>query len=129
MRTGVFGQKGHVHFTLGRPLNSLINAVDWAQVEESKRIEQLCHLIDHEIHRNYQLYPINYIAWDKLEGTTAHSKYYTADDWQRTEAYIQEQISRIEMPNGVAIDSAYIEYCLLEMYANPARNFAMAHQS
>lgn len=128
MRTGVFGQKGRVQFSIGRPLADLVQTINWTEIEEPKRIEQICYLIDNEIHRNYKLYPINYIAWDRLESSKAHNAFYTKDDQRVVEEYIQRQISRIEMPENIVLDQAYIEHCLLEMYANPARNFVAAHR-
>lgn len=80
-------------------------------------------LIDREIHRNYRLYPGNYVACDLLEGTTRFAGHYTEADRQRFEAYLQQQLERIRLPQK---DDSFLRRCLLTMYANPALNHQKA---
>ena len=75
--------------------------------------------IDEEIFRRYRLYPSNYVALDELEGTTAHAAHYTAEQKAQFDAYIAQQMDKIDLPNK---DEAYLRERLLTMYANPARN-------
>lgn len=122
MRTGVMGYKGRVVFTLGRPLNALIEAYDWDTVAESDRPEAVAAIMDKEIHRNYTLYPANYIAWDRLTAKDEHTQHYTHEDVATFDAYLAKQLSRITMPEGYEADEAFLTSRILEMYANPAIN-------
>ena len=79
----------------------------------------LAERIDREIHRNYVLYPCNYIALDELNGDSANAAHYTAADKQRFDAYLSGQLAKIQIPNK---DEAYLRERMLTMYANPARN-------
>ncbi len=128
MKTGVFGYKGRVVFTLGRPLNELLQGCDLTDTPEANRAEVLAQLLDGEIHRNYTLYPSNYIAWDRLTGDNAHASEYSEEDVRTFDAYLQQQLSRITMPEGYTADYDFLEKRILEMYANPAINF-MATQN
>lgn len=128
MKTGVFGYKGRVVFTLGRPLNELLQGCDLTDTPEANRAEVLAQLLDREIHRNYTLYPSNYIAWDKLSGDNAHASRYSEEDVRTFDTYLQQQLSRITMPEGYTADYDFLEKRILEMYANPAINF-MATQN
>lgn len=122
MKTGVLGNKGHVTFTMGRPLNTLLEGYLFEGIEEGRRAEVVADIMDREIHRNYTLYPINYIACDRLSGQKAHSDKYTAEDEALFDKYIQERISLIEMPLGYDRDDTFLTARLLEMYANPTIN-------
>lgn len=127
MRTGVMGYKGRVSFSLGRPLAHLVERVDWAQYPEAEHVEVVARLIDEEIHRHYRLYPGNYIALDLLEGgALADSTLYSREDIATFEGYLAQQLARIEMPEGVVADTTFLRERLLEMYANPTRNYLRA---
>lgn len=126
MKTGVFGYKGRVTFTMGQPLNTLLEGYSFEGIEEGRRAETLAQIMDAEIHRNYTLYPINYIAWDRLSGTRVHSDKYSAEDERIAEEYISKQLSSIIMPEGYETDIPFLTERLLEMYANPAINHSKA---
>ena len=81
-----------------------------------------CHVrrIDQELHRHYRLYPCNYIALDLLEGGNAHHQYYTQQDVQRFEQYLQGQLDKIKIPDK---DVPFLRERMLTMYANPVRNY------
>jgi hypothetical protein len=68
MLTGLQGKKGRVHITFGRPLNELLDLNEGIS-NQNDWIKWLAGLIDTEIHRNYHLWPTNYIAYDLLYGT------------------------------------------------------------
>ena len=81
--------------------------------------------MDQELHRNYRLYPCNYIALDMLEhaGASADSNHYTSADVERFEQYLQGQLAKITIPNK---DEAFLRERMLTMYANPLRNYLKA---
>ena len=79
--------------------------------------------MDEQIFKNYRLYPGNYVALDLLENSTAHQAEYTAEDKAKLEKYMAGQLAKIDLPNK---DEAYLRERILEMYANPVRNYLAA---
>ena len=116
MRTGIQGWKGRVTFHIGRPLSQLLPA-DASELS----VEELASLMDAEIHRHYVLYPLNYVAYDELEGTDS-SKHYTPEERAEALRYIEARLQLVQLPEGLEPDKAFLRHCLLTMYANPLRN-------
>ena len=77
--------------------------------------------MDAEIHRHYVLYPLNYVAYDELEGTDS-SAHYTAEERAEALRYIEARLQLVQLPEGLAPDKAFLRHCILTMYANPLRN-------
>lgn len=122
MRTGLFGYKGHVHFQASSCINDELAKLD----RSLPKVELFAHissLIDKQIHRNYRLYPGNYVAHDLLSGSAKFASKYTFDEKQRFESYIEKQIGQIEIPNK---DTPFLREKLLIMYANPLTNQLVA---
>ena len=120
MKTGIFGQKGHVHYQTGRPVNEWIDTL--SNLSEKEFFQTLALRIDREIHRNYRLYPCNYVAADLLKaGEESYGEIgaYTSADKARFEAYLDQRIAMVNMPNK---DEAFLRERLLTMYANPVFN-------
>lgn len=117
MRTGILGYKGRVHYHCGTPVNQWIGEL--ADLPRKDFFTALSRRIDREIHAGYRLYPCNYIAVDKLEGTNTYADHYNDKDIQRFEEYLAGQLAKIEIPNK---DKAFLRERLLTMYANPVRN-------
>lgn len=117
MRTGILGYKGRVHYHCGTPVNQWIGEL--ADLPRKDFFIALSRRIDREIHAGYRLYPCNYIAVDKLEGTNTYADHYNDKDIQRFEEYLAGQLAKIEIPNK---DKAFLRERMLTMYANPVRN-------
>ena len=118
MKTGIFGQKGHVHYQTGRPVNEWIDEL--SGLEEKEFYEALALRIDREIHANYRLFPGNYVAADLLSGTPTHANRYTHQEELTFEKYLKERIALVDLPNR---DDAFLRERLLTMYANPLINY------
>ena len=88
--------------------------------------EQIAEHIDHEIHRNYLLYPQNYIALDMIQNTKMYADHYTEDDFDNFEEYIASRLALIDIENK---DEAYLRRCLLTQYAYPTRNYLTATET
>ena len=131
MKTGILGQKGHVHYQTGRPVNEWIDTL--AELPEKEFFQALAQGIDTEIHRNYRLYPGNYVAADLLASShevqeslkpyKSHETHYSSGDKAAFEAYLTERISKINLPNK---DEHFLRERLLTMYANPVFNLEQA---
>lgn len=118
MQTGIFGYKGHVHYHAAPCLDEYLDSLD-LDMPKQDIYNKIAAYIDQQIHRNYRLYPGNYVALDMLEETEAYTDQYTAEDKAKFEKYIQGQLAKIDLPNK---DEAYLKERLLTMYANPVRN-------
>ena len=118
MQTGIFGYKGHVHYHAAPCLDEYLDSLD-PDMPKQDIYNKVAAYIDQQIHRNYRLYPGNYVALDLLEGTEAYTDQYTAEDKAKFEKYIQGQLAKIDLPDK---DEAYLKERLLTMYANPVRN-------
>jgi hypothetical protein len=117
MKTGIFGYKGRVRYHCGTPVNTWIEELK--DLPRQEFFATLSQRIDRELHRNYTLYPCNYIALDELEGTSGHADHYTEKDKERFEQYLAAQMAKINIPNK---DEAFLRERMLTMYANPTRN-------
>ena len=121
MRTGIFGDKGRVHYHLGTPVNEWMADLDGQP--KGAFFHQLAERIDHEIHAGYHLYHGNYVALDLLNGDTAQAGHYTAEDKARFEEYLDGQVAKVDLPDK---DEPFLRECILNMYANPLRNYLHA---
>lgn len=119
MRTGVMGYKGQVHYHCAPCIDDYLDSLS-PDIPKTQIHDMVAAHIDEEIHRNYRLYPNNYVAMDLLAGSDAYAANYTAEDKERFEQYVATQIEKIDdVPNK---DDAYLRERILTMYANPARN-------
>ena len=122
MKTGIFGYKGRVRYTCGAPVNAWVDELK--DLPKTEFYKALAERMDKEIHRNYVLFPCNYIALDELNGDAANASHYTEADKQRFDAYLSGQLAKIQLPDK---DEPYLRERLLTMYANPLRNQLAAH--
>ena len=118
MQTGIFGYKGHVNYHAAPCLDEYLDSLD-PDMPKQDIYNKVAAYIDQQIHRNYRLYPGNYVALDMLEGTEAYTDQYTAEDKAKFTKYIQGQLAKIDLSDK---DEAYLKERLLTMYANPVRN-------
>ena len=132
MKTGIMGRKGHIHYQTGRPVSTWIDELleamqqpgtDGQMPTEKDFYIMLARRIDREIHRNYRLFPGNYVAADLLAGSPTHAAHYTHKEKLDFQQYIKSRIDLVELPNK---DEAFLRERLLTMYANPVLNHEAA---
>lgn len=117
METGILGNKGRVHFTIGNRINDRLAELD-PNKDKNELFAEVANIIDKEIYRHYRFYPCNYVAYDLLHGTR-FSDHYGLKDKKEFEAYLQGQLDKIDIPNK---DEAFLRRMILEMYTNPLVN-------
>ncbi|MBQ9667219.1 MAG: acyltransferase [Prevotella sp.] len=117
MRTGILGYKGRVAYRCAEPVNAWLDELE--ALPKNEFFAALARRIYQAIHRRYVLYPGNYVAADLLSGTPEFASHYTAADRERFEAYLQQQLSKITLPQK---DEPFLRERMLTMYANPLRN-------
>lgn len=122
MQTGITGYKGRVHYHCAPCIDGWLGQLD-PGMPKTEVFDAIAEHIDREIHRNYRLYPSNYIALDLLRGRADNAGMYTAGDKAGFEKYIAGQLGKIDIPDK---DEAFLRERMLTMYANPAINFMKA---
>ena len=118
MKTGIFGFKGHMHYQVSAPIDAEIAALD-SSVPRNLFLDQVAQIIDRHIFKGYRIYPCNRIALDMLRGDNAQAAYYTEEQKQAFQTYLEGQLAKIDIPNP---DWDYLKERILTMYANPLIN-------
>ncbi len=119
MRTGIFGWKGRIIFTVTPCINNELNAIAAATSVRNEQVVLTAECIDRHIHKNYAIFANNKIAYDLLTDTPRFSADYTSTEKSDFIDYINGQIDKIEIENK---DIPFLRSRLVEMYANPLRN-------
>ncbi|MDD7317224.1 MAG: 1-acyl-sn-glycerol-3-phosphate acyltransferase [Prevotella sp.] len=125
MKTGIMGFKGHIHYHCAPCIDEFLAQLP-AETPKTDFFNIVAAHIDREIHRNYRIYPANYIAADMLDETSQKffsAGKYSADERRQFEDYLQGQIAKIDIP-GKDVD--FLRERMLTMYANPLRNHIAA---
>lgn len=125
MQTGLTGYKGRVHFQPAPCLNEELAQLD-RSLSKPELYKKVATMIDHNIYRNYRMYPCNYVAHDLLEGNHAFESHYSKEEKEKFELYIKGQLDKIEFPHK---DIPFLYEKLLQMYANPLKNHLLALES
>ena len=118
MKTGIFGFKGHLHYQVSAPIDNEIAALD-SSVPRNQFLDQVAQIIDRHIFEGYRIYPCNRIALDMLRGDNAEAVYYTPQQKQAFQDYLDGQLAKIDIPNP---DWDFLKERILTMYANPLIN-------
>lgn len=117
MKTGILGQKGHIHYHMSPCINEWID--EYAELPAAEFFSAVAKRMDSYIHQGYHLFPCNYIADDMLSGSRRHQEHYTPKDEQRFLQYLQQRLDMIDIPGK---DEDFLRERILTMYANPLRN-------
>lgn len=121
METGLLKHKGRVHFSICKEINPalepLLDSTDKVEI-----IRHACAIIDKEIHSGYKIYPVNYYAYDKLEGTSEYAGEYTAEQARTYEEYFNGQLDKVRLEDVTKEEREFMLEAMLKMYANPLRN-------
>ena len=124
MRTGIFGYKGRVHYCAAAPVNTWIDSL--ADLPKADFFKALAEGIDRAIHAGYLITPGNCVAADELAGEERYvGKGYTPEQKAAFDKYIVERLALIDLPNK---DEAFLRRMMLEMYANPLKNYEAARR-
>lgn len=121
MEIGLLGFKGEIHFAFGECINDKLEPIKI--LDKKEQLESIAQIIDREIHKNYKIYPINYIALDLLNNEDRFKDKYTEEQVSTFKEYINNQLDKIEIPNK---DVPFLKSKLLEMYSNTLKNYLEA---
>ncbi len=121
METGLLQFKGKVHFQLTPRINTKLDQLGDFK-DNNTAAKYVGCLIDQAIHRSYEIFVINYVAYDMLHNTTRFSRFYTEEQKADTIDYFNKQLSKVDVPDLTAEERDFMMEMMLSMYANPLKN-------
>ena len=119
MQTGIMGYKGRIHYHCGECVDDFLANID-PTTGKTEVYELLAKHMDQSIHSNYMMYAGNYVALDLYNNDDNNAHKYTAEEKMRFEKYLAGQLAKIDIPGK---DEEFLRTKILEMYANPAKNY------
>jgi len=125
MKTGVMGYKGKVVYTLAGEISEEIQQLASTITNRNELVSATAALIDSHIYRNYSIFNVNKIAFDLLEQSNRFASEYSLMEKLDFEKYLGKQIEKIDLDNK---DVDFLMIKLLEMYANPLKNYLSVTQ-
>ena len=114
MLTGLSDYKGRVHFHIAQLTGEELDSLNTLP-SNGNRIEKLAAIIDDKIHKNFKLWPNNYIAYDLLHSVNKFSQFYTPEE---KENFIQIMTQKMDKLEG---NLSMLNNIFLEIYANPVK--------
>lgn len=121
METGLLQFKGKVHFQMTPRINAKLDQIGDFKDNNTAARYVGC-IIDQAIHRSYEIFPVNYVAYDELHQSSRFSRFYTPEQKEETLAYFNKQLSKVDIPDLSEEERNYMMEMMLVMYANPLKN-------
>lgn len=125
METGILQFKGHVHFAVCECINPALEELRDV-TDKVEIVRRVCAIIDREIHTAYKFFPLNYIAYDRVNHTDRFASEYTAGDVEQFDDYLNKQIDKVDLPDITPEERAFMIDAVTDMYANPLKNYLKA---
>ena len=123
MEIGMLGKKGRVNISIGDSISSRLEEYLTSESPRSQVLKMACRLIDNTIHSGYHIYPINYIAYDLLEGDNRWHDLYSEEELEKANDYWDSQLDKLENKEQFTEDDLiYMRRMMWTMYANPLKN-------
>ncbi len=115
---GVMGQKGRVHYAIGKAMNEAIDKLD-TELPKNEFLQLLATTIDVEIFKNFRLWPNNFLAWNRLNQSNRFSaKYDAAAEWE-FDNHIAQMLKKLQSLHG---NEEEIIRLFISLYAQPLQN-------
>ena len=121
METGLLRFKGKVHFQLTPRINGKLDEIGEFS-DNNRAAHHVGCLIDQAIHRSYQIFEINYVAFDILNNTTRFASKYTPEKKEEMVNYWNSQLDKVDLPDITPEEREYMWEMMLTMYSNPLKN-------
>lgn len=110
---GALGFKKRIHIEAAPLDPSIYDKIEKEAQSDNEKLKRLASEIDKSIHRQYKLWPSNYIAYDLYHNTTQYASHYDEKELRHFERRLERRVNK---ENQLEIDS------FLLMYANPVIN-------
>lgn len=121
METGMLQPKGRIHFQVDECINPKLEPL-LDDNDRTEVVKKICSMIDCSIHSGYKIYPINFIAFDLLDGKGVYKDKYTSEQETDFKDYIETQLEKVNLPDMSSLDRKFMKDIMLKMYANPLKN-------
>lgn len=121
METGLLQFKGKVHFQLTPRINSKLDQIGDFK-DNNKAAKHVGCLIDQAIHRSYEIFEINYIAFDMLHATDRFARKYTPEKKEEIVEYFNRQLDKVDLDDVTPDEREFMWEIMLTMYSNPLKN-------
>lgn len=125
METGILQFKGHVHFAVCECINPALEELRDV-TDKVEIVRRVCAIIDREIHTAYKFFPLNYIAYDRVNHTDRFASEYTPQDVEQFDAYLNKQIDKVDLPDITPEERTFMIDAVTDMYATPLKNYLKA---
>ncbi len=113
--TGIKQPKGRIHLAFGKPINEEIDQISEG-LNENEKIKCVTALIDRQIHQNYYLNAVNYIAYDLSNQTNRFEEHYNASEKESFINYIDSKIVSLKGEPDI------LKKIFIALYANPVES-------
>lgn len=121
MEIGLIGYKGNVHFTVSPCINPMLDDLV-GETDKNVLFDRICRSFDRNIHLGYEIFPVNYISYDRVNATDRFADKYTKEDVEKFDAYIDRQLAKVKVEDITPEEYAFMRETVLKMYANPLIN-------
>jgi len=118
MMQGIMGFKGNVHVAFGEALSEDGNPAT-SELPYNDWVKGVAEKIDRQIYSHYKLWKSNYMAYDILRNGNTFSNKYSSKEKEEFINLINKRTEAV--PEH--LDRAEIMAILLNIYANPVKNF------
>lgn len=115
IKQGIFGQKGRIALTIGKPICDELDTIP-EDITNNDKLHYVCQFIDNQIYKYYHLFNNSYIAHDILHNNDTYKSRYTDEERRRFEQYLD--IKSI-IPD---VSPDVMRQNLLTIYATPVDN-------
>lgn len=113
--TGIKQPKGKIHLSFGKVIQEELPEINKTG-NDNEKIKQLTAQIDKQIHNDYQLNPVNYVAYDLAFQTNVFKNNYTLEEKSNFMKYVEEKTKALSGEQEVLKSMFY------KMYAYPVQN-------
>lgn len=121
METGLLQFKGRVHFQLTPRINNKLDQIgEFPDINTAAKYVGC--IIDQAIHRSYEIFPINYVAYDVLNMGDRFASKYTEAEKQEVMNYFDRQLAKVDLDDVTGDERQFMLQMMLTMYANPLKN-------
>ena len=118
---GALGNKGRIHIAAGKPITEeVLREMESKSGSTNEQLQIITAGIDKRIHKNYKLWPANYIAFDLLNNSSMFEEKYSTKQKRQFERRLTR---RVDFKNALEVNS------YLLMYANPVINQKNLHEN
>lgn len=121
METGLLQFKGKVHFQLTPRINSRLEQIGETK-DRNTAAKWVGRIIDQAIHRSYEIFDINYIAYDLLHNSQRFESHYTLKRQEEVSDYFNSQLDKVDLADITPDERQFMLEKMYVMYANPLRN-------